>query len=97
MDNSQGLVNGYLTKIRQLSAKHQRGESLEALASEMGEVIREAHQHFAGWVNGTPEENWAHFVGQMGFIAEISGDEKYKKAMLQAREIATKMTPPKRP
>jgi len=97
MDNSQGLVNGYLTKIQQLSAKHQMGESLESLKPKMDEVINEAHHHFSLWVNGTPEENWAHFVGQLGFIAELTNDPKYKAAMLQAQRMAKELSPPKRP
>ncbi|VVT52694.1 hypothetical protein UYSO10_4225 [Kosakonia radicincitans] len=96
MDNSQGLVNGYLTKIRQLSAKHQMGESLESLSPKMDEVIKEAHQHFSLWVNGTPEENWAYFVGQMGFIAELTSDDKYKSSMLHAQSLAKTMSPPTR-
>lgn len=97
MDNSQGLVNGYLTKIKQLAAKHQMGESLESLKPKMEESIREAHEHFAIWVNGTPEDNWAHYVGQIGFIADLSSDEKYKSAMLQALGLAKKSSPPIRP
>jgi len=97
MDNSQGLVNGYLTKIRQLATKHQMGESLDSLTPKMEESIREAHEHFSVWINGTPEENWAHYVGQIGFIADLTSDEKYKSAMLHAAGIAKKLPPPTRP
>lgn len=97
MDNSQGLVNGYLTKIKQLAAKHQMGESLDSLTPKMEESIREARDHFSVWINGTPEENWAYYVGQIGFIADLTSDEKYKSAMLHAVGIAKKLSPPTRP
>ncbi|GEM_PF-3674940 len=97
MDNSQGLVNGYLTKIKQLAAKHQMGEPLESLKPKMEESIREAREHFSIWVNGTPEDNWAHYVGQIGFTADLSSDEKYKSAMLQALGLAKQLLPPTRP
>lgn len=96
MDKSQGLVNGYLTQVRQLAAQHQCGESLDALAPKMKVVLVEARDHIAIWKNGTPEENWAFLIGQIGFNADLSGEEKFKTAMNQARGIAKELDAPKR-
>lgn len=97
MDNSQGLVKGYVDKVRQTAVKAQTGESAEFISEKMKEVINEAHQHFSIWINGTPEENWRLFIGQINFTASLKGDERFIEALNFAVTVAKNMHPPKRP
>lgn len=96
MDNSQGLVKGYVDKIRQVAVKAQTGDSLESIKAGFQAVIDEAHQHFSVWVNGTPEENWQHFIGQINFTSALGGDERFTKALKLAVEMAKQLPPPHR-
>ncbi|ORM72379.1 hypothetical protein HA48_14575 [Pantoea wallisii] len=96
MDNSHGLVKGYVDKIRQTAVKAQMGESLESLKPKFQAVINEAHQHFAVWINGTPEENWQHFIGQINFTSSLGGDERFSQALTIARDMAKELPPPQR-
>ncbi|MDM2840654.1 hypothetical protein OGY69_17520 [Citrobacter sp. Cpo086] len=88
MDESQGLVNGYVTKVRQAACRVQRGSSLDEVKSELETVIAEAHEHIAIWVNGTPENNWKHFIGQIRFASNFGGDERVSEALLLAVGLA---------
>jgi len=96
MDNSQGLVKGYVDKIRQAAVKAQMGESLESIKPKFQAVIDEAHQHFSVWINGEPEENWQHFIGQIKFISNLGGDERFTQALKLAGEMAKQLPPPQR-
>lgn len=94
MDKSQGLVNGYLTKVRQTVCRIQLGSSAENVNAELEKVISEAHEHISIWVNGTPEENWRHFIGQVKFQTATGGDERVINALLYAVDIANSLPIP---
>ncbi|EJH1054949.1 hypothetical protein NCL57_004923 [Salmonella enterica] len=88
MDESQGLVNGYVTKVRQAACRVKRGSSLDEVKSELETVIAEAHEHISIWVNGTPENNWKQFIAQIKFATNFGGDERLSEALLLAVELA---------
>jgi len=96
MDNSQGLVEGYVTEIKQIAAKHQMGEDLATIKSKVDEVLERAHKHFAGWVNGTPEENWASFGGKLSFLGSSVGDRTWADVLAYAGETVKSKEPPHR-
>ncbi|MEB7893369.1 hypothetical protein NGK65_06425 [Serratia ureilytica] len=96
MDKSSGLVRHYVEKIGQIGARRQMGESMEILEPKIDAVLQEAHEHFAIWVDGTPEDNWAYLISQVNFNGRIS-DERYREVMTYASDAARKKTPPKRP
>ncbi|MFP1742504.1 hypothetical protein [Lonsdalea quercina] len=86
MDNSQGLVDQYAKRIKQLAAKHQMGNDLTEIKSEVDNVLAEAKQHISIWVNGTPEENWSSLGGKLRFEGELSSSTKWKEVMMYAGE-----------
>ncbi|OVZ87166.1 hypothetical protein CBW54_10415 [Yersinia kristensenii] len=90
MDKSQGLVKSYVSDVKKIAAKRQSGKSFESLQPEVDDLIKKASGHVAVWVNGVPEENWATFIGQLGFIADTCNDEKYAQILMYAMEIAKK-------
>ncbi|MFT1010957.1 hypothetical protein [Enterobacter hormaechei] len=94
MDKSQGLVNGYVTKVRQVACRVQLGSSLEEVKPELEAVITEAHEHISIWVNGTPEDNWDHFVGQVKYAANFGGDDRLKDVLLLAADLAMSLPVP---
>lgn len=94
MDKSQGLVNGYVTKVRQVACRVQQGSTIETIKPELEAVITEAHEHISIWVNGTPEDNWNHLIGQIKYAANFGGDESFQKALLLAAEIAQSLPTP---
>ncbi|MDE8556980.1 hypothetical protein [Pantoea vagans] len=96
MDNSHGLVKGYVDKIRQTAVKAQLGESNDSLKPKFQAVIDEAHQHFSVWINGTPEENWQQFIGQIKFTSNLGGDERFTQALKLAADMAKQLPPPQR-
>lgn len=96
MDKSQGLVKGYVDKVRRTAVKAQLGESHESISSKMKAVIDEAHQHISIWVNGAPEENWQYFIGQVKFASHFGGDERVVKGLLLAVELAKELPVPTR-
>ncbi|MDR6297757.1 hypothetical protein [Pantoea dispersa] len=96
MDNSQGLVEGYVKEVRQLAAKHQMGEDLTTIKLKVDHVIARAHEHFAGWVNGTPEENWEAFGGKMRFLGSSVGDRAWADILAYAGESVKSKEPPHR-
>lgn len=96
MDNSQGLVKGYVDKIRQAAVKAQLDESLESIKPKFQAIIEEAHQHFSVWINGAPEENWLHFIGQIKFTSSLGGDERFTQALKLAADMAKQLPPPQR-
>lgn len=96
MDKSQGLVNGYATRIKQLAARHQMGNDISEIKAEVDEVLAEAKEHISIWVDGTPEENWAALGGKLGFEGAVVGDLKWKEVVLYAAEEVKKDTPPQR-
>ncbi|WP_168404430.1 hypothetical protein [Erwinia amylovora] len=84
MDNSQGLVSGYATEIKQLAAKYQMGADLESIKSKVDETIQRAKEHIEVWVNGEPEENWSALSGKLRFEGELASDPKWKEIVLYA-------------
>lgn len=96
MDNSQGLVDGYVKEIMQLGAKRQMGEDFATIKIRVDEVIKKAHEHIALWVNGTPEGNWATFGGKLNFAGHTAGDKNWADVLLYAGETVRAHEPPKR-
>lgn len=96
MDNSQGLVDGYVKEVKQLAAKHQMGEDLATIKLKVDDVLARAHEHFAGWVNGTPEENWEAFGGKMRFLGSSVGDRAWADILAYAGESVKSKEPPHR-
>lgn len=96
MDNSQGLVDGYVKEIKQLAAKRQMGEDFATIKPKVDEVIKKAHEHIALWVNGTPEENWATFGGKLKFLGHSVGDKVWADVLSYAGETVKAHEPPKR-
>lgn len=97
MDESQGLVNGYLTEVGHLAAKRQMGTSIDDLMPKIKDTVTRAKDHMSIWVTGTPENNWAHFIGQLKFRGTLAQDERYTEVMHLAASLAEKETPPERP
>jgi len=96
MDNSLGLVDGYVKEIKQIAAKHQMGEDLATIKLKVDEVIQRAHEHISIWVNGTPEENWASFGGKLGFLGSSVGDRTWADVLAYASESVKSKKPPHR-
>ncbi|MFV9686592.1 hypothetical protein ACNY67_06835 [Pantoea sp. KXB45] len=96
MDNSQGLVDGYVKEIKQIAAKHQMGEDLATIKIKVDAVLEKAHEHFAGWVNGTPEENWASFAGKLYFLGNSVSDRTWADILVYAGESVKNTEPPHR-
>ena len=96
MDNSQGLVDGYVKEIKQIAAKHQMGEDLATIKSKVDMVLDKAHEHFAVWVNGTPEENWASFGSKLRFLGSSVDDKDWADVLAYAGESVKSKEPPHR-
>ncbi|MCX2201129.1 hypothetical protein [Pantoea agglomerans] len=94
MDNSQGLVDGYVKEIKQIAAKHQMGEDLATIKLKVDEVLARAHEHFSGWKNGSPEENWDAFAGKLTFLGSSMGDRTWADILAYAGESAKNQEPP---
>lgn len=96
MDNSQGLIDHYVTKVKQLAAKHQTGESIDQIKVKVDEVLAEAHEHFAVWINGEPHENWAAFAGKLNFLGHSVSDRSWADVLAYAGETVKDQEPPQR-
>lgn len=96
MDNSHGLIEGYVKEIKQIAAKHQMGEDLAIIKSKVDEVLNKAHEHFTVWVNGTPEENWASFGGKLRFLANSVDDRTWSDVLAYAGDSVKSKEPPHR-
>ncbi|WP_210484160.1 hypothetical protein [Pantoea ananatis] len=96
MDNSQGLVDGYVKEIKQIAARHQMGEEIASIKVKVDEVLTRAHQHFAKCVNGTPEENWEIFGGKLRFLGSSVGESTWADILTYAGESVKRKAPPHR-
>lgn len=96
MDKSLGLVRHYVDQVRALQVKHELGEDRESVIQKVDAVIAEAKEHISIWVDGTPEENWAYFSGQLKWAANHMPDDGTTSILMYAADAVKAQEPPER-